>query len=164
MTLSWSHGTVMVGSDRARKVLCGLASATSLGATRGIRQWGFAANPKAKPCLHTLVFSTFSPPCPATVTITPARGEPCISQGSQHPDSLPAPASQEPAQGCREPAGEAVGPNLQHGNLFIYRHPDKREPIHQASGTSRPNEILLLSPYLQRGGPLPQHACVKEGL
>lgn len=164
MTLSWSHGPVMVGSERARKVLCGLASAASLGATRGIQQQGFAANPKAKPCPHTLVFSTFSPPCPATLMMTPARGEPCISQGSQHSASLPALVSREPSRGCREPAGEAVGPNLQHGNLFIYGRPDKREPIHQASGTSRANEILLPSPYLQRVGPLLQHACVKEGL
>lgn len=46
--------------------------------------------------------------------------------------------------------------------LFIYVCPDKREPIHQDLGTSRANEILLLSPYLQHGGPLPKCACVER--
>lgn len=86
--------------------------------------------------------------------------------GASHlaPCSSPCTGGQEPGRGCKELAEEAVGLNLQHGNVFIYRHPDKQEPIHQAPGTSRANEILLPSPYFQHCGLLLKHACVKEGL
>lgn len=80
MPLSWSHDPVMAGSDWTRKVLCGLASAPSLGVTRSIGQQGLVANPKAKPApthlsspptLHPVL-----PPCSPwpRVSLTSHRG------------------------------------------------------------------------------------------
>jgi len=134
------------------------AAGPSLGVTRGIQQTSQASLPPHTCLLHP------SSPCLTTLMVSPARGEPHVSQGSRHPAALPAPAGREPARSCREPAGAAAGLKLQRGKLkllFIYGRPD---PIHQALGTSRVNEILLPPPYLHRGGPLPKHACVKEGL
>lgn len=158
MPLPQSHGPVMVTGTA-------WSSAIWLQPHLGCHQRCLAAGTPDKSQSQAwptrVFFSTFSPLCPTTLMVALAQGS-LVSCRS--PRTLPL-ALHRPARSLRrglQGAGwRSSGAEPQCGNSCLFMG-DKHEPIHQALGTSRANEILLLSPYLQHGGPLPKRACVKR--